>query len=268
MAATTGTVRNDSNRVRERLSRGQEVMGTWSIVPSAAMSEIAASSGLDFLILDLEHGAFGLETLHSCILACESFGCSPLVRVPEVGSPLVQNVLDLGAHGVVFPQIKSVEEAVGAVKSCRLPPDGTRGFNPFTRSGTFLGKSSGSGAARLENGFPISCVLLETPGAVRDLDLILKIPGLDLVYLGVYDMSLALGCGGDVRHPKVQAFVEEATRKITTAGIVVGAMFKTKEELGVLRGLGVKFLVYGVDAWAYRGAFESVVTMARGKGRG
>lgn len=241
------------------------MVGVWSIVPSPMVSEIAGSSGLDFILLDLEHGIFDLPSLHSCIVASESQGCSPIVRIPRVGDSVIQNVLDMGAHGVLTPQIQNYEQAVHAVKAGRFPPEGIRGYNPFTRAGTYNGARDSNLARRLSNEFPLQGILLETQEAYSDLDRILEIPGLDVVYLGAYDMSIALGCRGDFANPRLVDFLETATRKIRAKGIAAGAIYKDASDYARLKKMGTNFFVCGVDSGIFRNAMVDAVSIVKGR---
>ena len=93
------------NTLKLKLKKGHPVIGTWSIISSPVVVEILALSGFDFLILDMEHGIYDITSLDSCIRACEVAGCSPIVRVPGMCPSAIQSSLDLGAHGIIVPQI-------------------------------------------------------------------------------------------------------------------------------------------------------------------
>ncbi len=245
--------------MKNNLINKKNSYGIWSILPNQMVTDVLSSSGLDFIFIDLEHGSFSLEQVLSSIQACEINQCMPIVRIPTVDNPITQNVLDLGAGGVIFPQIKSVADVQKAIESTMFYPKGTRGFNPFTRSGNYTGKKDSKESKRLENDYLFRGIILETEGACADLDQIIQIPNLNFIYLGVYDMSLALGCNGDVSHPKVIRFVEESTQKIKNAGIQVGAMFKTEEEKKWLQKIGVNMLTYGVDTWVLKSAIQKAI---------
>ena len=116
-----------------KLKSDHPVVGTWSIISSPMVVEILALSGFDFLILDMEHGVYDQTALDSCIRACEAAGCAPIVRVPGINPSAVQWALDMGAHGIVVPQVGDAASAEMAVSMTKFAPDGTRGYNPFTR---------------------------------------------------------------------------------------------------------------------------------------
>jgi 4-hydroxy-2-oxoheptanedioate aldolase len=265
-------MRMTENPLKQKLAAGRPVLGIWSIIPSPIVVEILACAGLDFQILDMEHGVFEPGTLDNCIRAAEVAGCSPLVRVPGFNPFAVQTALDLGAHGVIFPQLTNARAAEVAVRSTKYAPDGTRGYNPFTRVAEYNPPPSMSDG-KLNNGFGLTAVILETEGAYRELDQVLAVPNLDLLYLGVYDMSLALGCQGNVGHPRVQEFVHHAAREGRKAGKAVGLLVKNRGEVDSALDLGANVLVWAVDSFLIRNACAAAVEQFRqawsqDKGRG
>jgi 4-hydroxy-2-oxoheptanedioate aldolase len=236
-----------ANPLKVKLQAGQPVFGVWSILNAPAVTEIFATAGLDFQILDMEHGVYDLASLDAGVRACEGAGCAPLVRVPSVNPSAIQSCLDMGAYGVVVPQVTGEEEARRAIEASKFPPLGTRGFNPFTRAGNY-GADIGGPSRKFDNGFGLTMVIIENLAAFQELDRILAIPDLDVIYLGVYDMSAALGCMGDMAHPAVRDFVENATIRAVKAGKAVGVMACTPKDIEYYLGLGARFIVYGVDS--------------------
>jgi 4-hydroxy-2-oxoheptanedioate aldolase len=255
------------NPLKRKLADGRPVLGVWSIIPSPIVVEILGGAGLDFQILDLEHGVFDRGSLDNCIRAAEASGCSPLVRVPGLDPFAVQVALDLGAHGVIFPQLDGAQAAQAAVRSTKYAPRGTRGYNPFTRV-TLYNPPATMNDGKLNNNFGLSAVIIETEGAYRSLDAILAVPDLDLIYLGVYDMSLALGCRGDTTHPRVREFVSSSARAARQAGKAVGLMVKSHQETEAALDLGANVLVWAVDTHVIRGAMADAVSHFRKACRG
>lgn len=248
--------------LKRKLSAGRPVLGMWSVVASPTMVEIGALAGLDFQILDLEHGAFDLGILENAIRACDAAGGAPLVRVPDLRPSTFQPVLDLGARGVVVPQVRSAADAEAAVVAAKYPPRGRRGYNPFVRAGGYS-NPSGRRGGKLDDDFGLVCVIIENREAFEDLEAIVAVPDLDVLYLGVYDMSLALGCGGDTRHPDVTAFVRRASAVVRAAGKTVGLMVRNADDTAAALDLGAKFLVHGVDGDVFHRAVGDQVAAFR-----
>ena len=246
------------NALKLKLMNDQPVVGTWSIISSPVVVEILALAGFDFLILDMEHGIYDQTALDSCIRACEAAGCAPIVRVPGINPSAAQWALDLGAHGIVVPQVADEASAVMAVKMTKFAPDGTRGYNPFTRFAEYAAPSSNK-HGKLRNDFGLSSIIVESQTALDQLDAILEIDGLDMVYVGIYDLSIALGYEGDTKHPGLNRVLDKTVARIRSAGKSAGMMVRSKEEVSKATKLGARFLVYSVDTMILREAAKGAV---------
>ena len=246
------------NFIKEKLSAGKPVMGIWSIINSPVTIDIAAHAGLDFQILDMEHGIADFSALDNCIRACESVRCSPLVRVPELRRSIIQSCLDLGAHGIIVPQVNGYDDALEIVQATQFPPKGSRGFNPFTRAGLY-NPSLPLSSTKLNNHFALTSIIIETKCAVAELDNILTIPELDMFYLGIYDLSFALGYEGNTNHHGILDFVTNSIKKIKNAGKLISLMVKNETEIKKYIELGVQLIVCGVDTNIYYSAIENKI---------
>ena len=243
--------------LKSKLAAGRRVMGVWSVVANATLVEIAARAGLDFHILDMEHGAYDFGTLEQAIRAAECGGSAPLVRVPDLTPSTFQRVLDLGAHGLIVPQIRNAADAELAVRYATYAPRGQRGYNPFTRVADYAAPSSAS-TGKMKPSFLTLGVIVENETAYRDLPAICAIADIDIVYLGVYDMSLALGCDGDVNHPRVKEFVASASRTILAAGKTIGMMARSAQAAEAAIKSGARMIVGGVDSNIAYQSFEAM----------
>jgi 4-hydroxy-2-oxoheptanedioate aldolase len=177
------------------------------------------------------------------------------VRSPGPDAVFIQRALDLGADGILVPQIADAATAEAAVKQVLFPPAGTRGSHPFTRAGRY----GIPGSSKLTAGYPLASVLVENTRAYAELDRILAIPGLDMIYLGIYDYSVALGIPGKVDDPRIDAFVADCTRRARAAGRHVGAIVKDRAGMRTLLDQGVDMLVYMCDTWVVQTAVRAAV---------
>ena len=124
--------------LRERIRSGTPVLGTWNTLASPLVTEVLAVSGLDFQVIDLEHGPFVMDEVHLHVSACSGYGgCAPLVRIPANEPWMALQALDQGAEGIVVPHIDGVSGAARFAESIRYHPDGGRGFTPFSKAGNF-----------------------------------------------------------------------------------------------------------------------------------
>jgi len=233
-----------TNFLKQKLSAGKTVVGTWSVIPSPTVSNILAKAGLDFIVIDGEHGPIGLETAENMIRACELEGCSPLFRVGDNNENLILRALEIGAHGVVIPQILNKMNAESAVNAVKYHPRGHRGYSPFTRAGSF---SPVEEHATISNSNTMTMFIVEGEEGITNLDGILEVEDIDIIYIGPYDLSQSVGCPGDITNPKVLRLMNQCCEKIVDRGLVAGSFVKDGEYAKMLIDNGVKFLAYRAD---------------------
>jgi 4-hydroxy-2-oxoheptanedioate aldolase len=189
-------------------------------IPSATVTQAMAASGADAVIIDMEHGAVDYASAHAMIAATAGTDCAPLVRIRENETSQVKRVLDLGAEGVVFPLIRTADDAKRAVASLRYPPHGTRGFGPFiaqSRWGTGLLDHKVKIDGQL-----VCCLLVETADAVENIAEICAVPGIDLLVPAQFDLSTDLGMSGQFDHPDFLAALTKIETAAKSAGIPLG----------------------------------------------
>ena len=189
-------------------------------IPSATVTQALAAAGADAVIIDMEHGAIGYAEAHAMIAATAGTHCAPLVRIAEADARLVKRVLDLGAEGIVFPLIRTAEDARRAVASMRYPPNGNRGFGPFiaqSRWGTALTEYP----AKMEDNLTC-CLLVETADAVANIDEICAVEGIDLLVPAMFDLSTDLGLMGQFDHPDLLAAMGKVEAAAKAANIPLG----------------------------------------------
>ena len=127
----------NKNFLKEKLISGQPVIGTWSIIPSAVTTDIIASTGLDFIIIDSEHGPISFETAQNMVMACESRGVSPVMRVGTIDEGDILKALDIGVQAIQIPNISCKQDMVKIINFSKYPQLGNRGFSLFTRAGNY-----------------------------------------------------------------------------------------------------------------------------------
>ena len=186
-------------------------------IPSAVVTQALSAAGSDAVVIDLEHGAIDYSTAHAMIAATAGTACAPLVRVEQIDEARVKRVLDLGAEGIVFPLIRSPEDARRAVASLRYPPVGTRGFGPFIAQSRWGVTMAGYREA-VEDRI-VCCLLIETREAVEQIEAICAVPGIDLIVPALFDLTTALGLSGQFDHPEIVAAVDRIERAALGAGL-------------------------------------------------
>ncbi|HEY9216405.1 MAG TPA: aldolase/citrate lyase family protein [Phenylobacterium sp.] len=175
-------------RLREIWNEGQPAINGWCSIGHPFVAEAMASAGWDSLTIDCQHGLIGYSEMLAMLQAVRASGVTPLVRVSWNAPGEVMKALDAGAMGVICPMINSREECEAFVGACRYPPDGYRSFGP-TRAGLVGGADYASTA----NAEVLALAMIETAEGLKNLEAIVETPGLDGIYIGPSDLSLALG---------------------------------------------------------------------------
>jgi len=243
--------------LRKRIQGGESLLGTFLRINSPELVEIMGFAGFDFVIIDLEHGTFGIESVAHLVRAAEASSTSALVRVPENRENDIFKALDTGARGIIVPRTTTREEAGRAVAAARFSPMGIRGACPRVRAAhyTAIPASQYYSSANEENAV---IILVESPEGVARLPEMLETPGVDAVMLGATDLSHALGVPGQYEHPTVQARIEEVIKQAEIHQVAVGMVARDMEEARSLLGRGVRLMVFSGDETIFYQACRSV----------
>lgn len=199
------------NKILAALDARDIAIGTWAQMNSPEFCEVAARSGLDFVIVDMEHGSFGIEAAVNMIRAVEAGGAASVVRVPDATRTNILKVLDAGADVVLVPNVETRAMAESIVDAARYAPAGRRGACPCVRATAHGVEGWQQYLAWSEKNILVG-ILVETPEGIRNFEDIVSVPGLDIVGMGPFDLSQALGYGGDWKHPDVRRKQEEMIR--------------------------------------------------------
>ena len=229
---------------RKRLA-SQVCAGTFLNLGSATAVEIAAETGFDWLLLDLEHGSGSAADLRAQLLACRGSTASPVVRIRSVDPDTVKFVLDSGAAGIMFPYVSSIDEARKAVSSMKYPPVGERGVAGAIRA-TDYGRSWPEYFAEA-NENTLVVVQIETPEAVAAAPEIAALDGVDVLFVGPLDLSVNLGCPGDFSPPEFVDALHKVVAACEQHGKSPGILTKPGFEQQHLE-LGFRFVAIGSDS--------------------
>lgn len=174
--------------LKARWKAGDVTLGAWCMIPSALTAEGLGKAGFDWVLVDMQHGCMDYGTASEMIRAIDLSPAVPLARVPWNDPGIIGRVLDAGALGVVIPMIQSVEDARRAVEACLYPPHGRRSFGPIR-----VGMRDGPGYFAGANDRVAVIPMIETAEAFANVDAIAAVPGVDALFVGPYDLSVALG---------------------------------------------------------------------------
>ena len=234
------------NSVKRRLKAGEATAGAWLQLCSSIAAEIMADAGFDWLLIDMEHGHGDYQTLLAQLQATEGSGTVPLVRVQANDFAVIKRVLDLGAYGVMIPWVSGRKECEAAVRACKYPPEGIRGMAGSHRAAGF--GRFGAEYWKRANREILVIVQIETVEALRDVDAMLAVPGLDVAFVGPTDLSAALGHVGDPRHPDVVEAIATIERAAKKASVALGTISRSWDEAKALYARGYQMVTLASDA--------------------
>ena len=248
-----------ARELKDRLHKGQPVIGTWSHLPHPTVVEIIGAAGLDFIVFDLEHGPHSFGDLPALYCAAERHGMVPVTRVPGIDNSNILRCLDSGTKGVMVPHVENGEVAARALESMYYGPTSrNRGVATLTRSSLFNYRDE-RGHLDSQNDQITSILMIEDKGGLADLDTICALPGLDVVFIGIYDLSQSLGLRGNLDDPDFQRLFTETVRRITDHGRAVGCYAATPVAAKRLLDLGITFITLCVDGGMLRRSYETAL---------
>ncbi len=234
-----------TNHVKRALREGRPTAGAWLSLCSPISAEVMSRAGFDWLLVDMEHGHGDYQTLLAQLQAIEGSPVIPIVRVQWNDPAVIKRVLDIGAYGVMIPWIADRREAEAAVRATKYPPAGIRGIAGSHRAGGY-GRHAAEYWKRAND--EILVVLqVETPTAVAEVEEIVKLPGLDVLFIGPADLSTGLGHMGDPGHPEVRAAMERVETAAKAHGIALGNITRSWEQARELYKRGYQFLTLSSD---------------------
>ncbi|WP_180023791.1 4-hydroxy-2-oxoheptanedioate aldolase [Acinetobacter sp. YH1901134] len=233
-----------TNHFKKKLKTEQQI-GLWVGLADAYGTEIAANAGYDWLLIDGEHAPSDLRTTLSQLQSIAAYPSQAVVRPPIGSLQLIKQLLDIGAQTLLIPMVETVEQAQLMVKAVRYPPEGIRGVGAALARATRWNSIADYYANAHEN----ICLLIqiESVEGIKNLDEILKIDGIDGVFIGAVDLSATMGYQGNPNHPEVQKTVIDAIQRIRKAGKAAGILSTQHDVTQKYIELGTEFVAVGVD---------------------
>lgn len=233
------------NMLKTIWARGEAVINGWLSIPSAFSAEIMAHQGFDSITVDMQHGVVDYQVAVTMLQAISTTAAVPLARVTWNDPALLMKILDAGVYGVICPMISSREQAEALVQACKYPPRGYRSWGPV-RASIYAGADYGDHA----NADIVVMPMIETADALKNLDDILSVDGVDAIYVGPSDLSLALGY--KPRLDQTEPAVVEAQRKIVAAckkhGVVAGIHNNSAAYALQMIEIGYQFVTIASDS--------------------
>ena len=225
-------------RLPELLRGSRALLGMFVGVPSPPLVEMCGHAGVDFVIVDNEHGPAGIESTEHMLRAARASGVIPVVRTLESD---ILRVLDIGASAIQVPQVDSAEQAKRIVAAAKYPPLGMRGAAFSTRAAGY-GFFGGERHVADSNSGTAVIIMTETRAALDNLDAILAVPGIDAVFFGPNDLSFSLGYPGQMGHPEVVGAIEHGFERALAHGVAPGVLALSVEDFQRWRRKGARYV--------------------------
>ncbi len=234
------------NNLKKRMANGEAVFGLFINSGSTIACEIAGLSGFDFVMIDSEHGPTDPLRNRDLITAAEYRDTVPLIRVPNGAYDTILRTLDVGAHGVMVPQINTPEQAQAVAEAALYTPQGSRGV-ATTRAGDYGFFQPVSEYFCQANERNLVVVQCENVKAVPYLDEICQVPGIDVVFVGPYDLSASMNAPGKVDYESIRPVADLVMKKTAENGKFAGIFTKDPEEARMYEDMGFRFIIVSTD---------------------
>lgn len=252
------------NLLKRRVMAGEPAFGTMAFeffVPG--LPQMVQAAGAQFLLLDMEHSGMGYETLKDQVALCRGLDLTPMVRVPATQYHLISRALDVGAQGVMLPMVGSAEEARLIVSCTRYPPQGRRGAAFGFAHDDYAGGDIEE-KMRIANERVLVMALIETAGGIDNVEAIAAVPGIDVLWLGHFDLTNFLGIPGRFDHPRYLGAIERMVAAARAHGKVLGVMSANEAWSRQYWDLGFRMFAAGVDVHLLQGALRQSIGVLQG----
>jgi 4-hydroxy-2-oxoheptanedioate aldolase len=233
------------NRLRQIWDEGRTALGVIATIPSVQVVQALAQTPLDFIVIDMEHGAIDAGAAHTMIVATSGTRLVPLVRIAASTGWHAKLPLDLGAMGICFPMTTLIQDAQTAARAVRYPPNGDRFWGPFYASMRYgLSPREYQDMANQEI---LAIGTIEHVDSLATIKEVVATPGLDLLFIGPGDLATSMGFGGQTDHPDVQAAMMALETAILSSCVHLGGVALSPDRVSQMIARGYKALVVGFD---------------------
>jgi len=232
--------------LKKRLKNGETLIGCWLNLGSSITAEIVGLSGFDWVLIDLEHGGGEPSDLLHQLQALEHTSAASIVRIESVAKERIHRVLDLGPEGVMFPRIQTVLDTEAAIKGIHYPPFGIRGVAKMVRA-TGFGKEFDYYLNNTKEDL-LGVIQIETLEALSNIDAISAVEGVDVLFIGPSDLSMALGIFGQLEHPIFKDALSKIVKAADKYGKATGILIFDPKDFTTYQDLGIQLIACGSDA--------------------
>jgi len=236
----------NTGEIKRRIVGGQPVFGCWLEMCSPIAAEIVAQAGYDSVLIDLEHGPASYRDAVSLMHAVQGSACAPLLRVPVNDPTVLKRALDIGVAGVMIPAVDTAAQAAAAVAACRYAPRGRRGMAASVVRASDYGARWREYTAGAADNLLVMCQI-ESAEGVRNAAAIAAVDGVDLLFVGPFDLSASVGHLGEPDHPEVRALIAQVEAAAKAAGRALGGIQTPARSVADLLAAGYRLLLADAD---------------------
>jgi len=256
-----------TNDVKRKVLAGGVSIGTFLFeFPTTGIGRIAAQAGAEFAVFDMEHTGWSVETIRMLVATTGSTGMVPLVRIPATEYHFIARVLDMGAMGVMAPMVESAAQAKVLAAAAKYPPVGRRGAAFGVAHDDYAGGDIAL-KIRTANSETLLIAQIETAAGVRNVHEIAAVEGIDVLWIGHFDLSISLGIPGQFDHPQFHEAVAEILAACRQHGKTPGMTASDIPTGKRLLDQGFRMLSYSGDLWIYQAALRDGVAALQRHGR-
>ncbi len=250
--------------LRARLASGGSALGTMLLAFDAVgVPRILADADADFVLIDLEHTGWGAETIRPLVAACTAAGVAPIARTQGSPRHLISPMLDAGAVGVMVPMVGDAIEAERVVQAARFAPEGSRGFGLLYPDQVAGGVAEAMSRTEEET---LVILQIETASGLEHVEDIAATPGVDGLWIGQFDLSIAMGTPGAFEDDRMRVAEDRVLAACADSGIAAGVLVATPDLARSMAGRGFRMIALGTDIGLYGKALRSALGEARSNG--
>ncbi|MCS7019546.1 MAG: aldolase/citrate lyase family protein [Cytophagales bacterium] len=232
-----------NNHLKAKIRQGQAALGVISNFADPMAAEICAYAGLDFYIVDCEHGAITVAQTLEIVRACEASGITPLARIRSADAKLILQYVDAGIMGVMMPGTSEATEVEALVKAVKYPPEGERGLGPVRAWEFGVGSMPQAEYVRFANEQTLVLPQIEDLAAVNNLEQLCKVSGVDGFIIGPRDLAMSMGCYDGPAHPEVQQVIDHIFEVVLAHKLIIGTTAGNAEQARNLIAKGAKIVM-------------------------
>ncbi len=249
--------------LKEAFRQNQVVIGTWVFeFNSSGIARLLASTGVDFVVYDMEHSGFGMDSIKALLSQSRPLDLAVLVRPPAGEYHLIAPLLDAGANGIIVPKVESAREAERIADACRYFPLGHRGAAFSISHDDYLSGNIPQKMKAANDGM-ICGLLVETTAGVENVEEIVSVPGVDLIWLGFLDLSISMEVPGQFNHPRFTEALEHVLNACKRRGIPAGILAGDAQQALHYINQGFRCISYSGDIWLLQKALSEGVNEVR-----